>query len=183
AQEVDHPDRREQFDLPGGRLHLRQLAAPAVLMILVGAVGLGAAAVVTGGATTTWQVGGILLVPAALTSLGAAAVSVIKGPPPPLSPQQTLMPEAAGARAMGRLLWPPILSVLGVVPVLAARDAAQHAKPIVAAAAATEQLVVLVVAGLVAWVRWQEEAHAWFDQQLQTAKQGGPAAKLGDQRE
>jgi hypothetical protein len=181
AQEVDHPDRLEEFDLPGGRLHLRQLAASAVLMILVGAAGVGAAAAVTGGAAETWQVGAVMLVPAALTALGAAAVSVIKGPPPPLSPQQTIMPEAAGARAMGRLLWPPIISVLGVLPVLAARDAARHGKPIVAATAAAEQLVVLLVAGLVAWVRWQEEAHAWFDQQMETAKRGGPAAGPSDQ--
>jgi hypothetical protein len=117
-----------------------------------------------------------MLVPAALTSLGAAAVSVIKGPPPPFSPQQSLVPEAAGARAMGRLLWPPTISVLGVLPVVAGRQAARHGHPVGAATAAAEQLVVLLVAGLLAWVRWQEEAHRWFDQQMETARGGAPPA-------
>jgi hypothetical protein len=172
AQEIDHPDRREEFDLPAGRLHLRQLEAPAAVMVVVGAVGLLTAAAITGGATTTWQVGAIMLVPAALSSLGAAAVSVIKGPPPPFSPQQSLVPEAAGARAMGRLLWPPVISVLGVLPVVAGRQAARHGHPVGAATAAAEQLVVLLVAGLAAWVRWQEEAHRWFDQQMEAARHG-----------
>jgi hypothetical protein len=145
-------------------------------MLLVGGVGLATAAAITGGATTTWQVGAIVLVPAALASLGAAAVSVIKGPPPPFSPQQSLVPEAAGARAMGRLLWPPIISVLGTLPVLAGRQAARHSHPVVAATAAAEQLVVFLIAGLLAWVRWQQEAHAWFDQQMDTARRGGPTA-------
>jgi hypothetical protein len=173
AQEIDHPDRREEFDLPAGRLHLRQLEAPAVVMVVVGAVALSTAAAISGGARTTWQVGAIMLVPAALSSLGAAAVSVIKGPPPPFTPQQSLVPEAAGARAMGRLLWPPVISVLGVLPVLAGRQAARHGHPIGAATAAAEQLVVFLVAGLVAWVRWQEEAHRWFDQQMEAVRHGG----------
>ena len=126
--------------------------------------------------------GTILLVPAALCSLGAAAVSVIKGPPPPFSPQQSLVPEAAGARAMGRLLWPPIISVLGVLPVLAGRDAARHGRPVAAATAAAEQLVVFLVVGLVAWVRWQQEAHHWFEQQMEAARRGGPRASAGDRR-
>jgi hypothetical protein len=173
AQEIDHPDRREEFDLPAGRLHLRQLEAPAAVMVLVGAVALLTAAAISGGARTTWQVGAIMLVPAALSSLGAAAVSVIKGPPPPFTPQQSLVPEAAGARAMGRLLWPPTISVLAVLPVLAGREAARHGHPVAAATAAAEQLVVFLIVGLVAWVRWQEEAHRWFDQQMEAARHGG----------
>jgi hypothetical protein len=172
AQEIDHPDRREEFDLPAGRLHLRQLEAPTVVMLLVGGVGWLTAVAISGGATTTWQVGAIMLVPAALSSLGAAAVSVIKGPPPPFSPQQSLVPEAAGARAMGRLLWPPIISVLGVLPVVAGRQAARHGHAVGAATAAAEQLVVFLIAGLAAWVRWQEEAHRWFDQQMEAARHG-----------
>ena len=172
AQEIDHPDRREEFDLAAGRLHLRQLEAPAAVMVLVGAVALLTAAAITGSAATTWQVGAIMLVPAALSSLGAGAVSVIKGPPPPFSPQQSLVPEAAGARAMGRLLWPPTISVLGVLPVVAGRQAARHGHPVGAATAAAEQLVVLLIVGLAAWVRWQEEAHRWFDQQMEAARHG-----------
>ena len=82
----------------------------------------------------------------------------------------------------GRLLWPPIISVLGVLPVLAGRDAARHGRPVAAATAAAEQLVVFLVVGLVAWVRWQQEAHHWFEQQMEAARRGGPRASAGDRR-
>jgi hypothetical protein len=179
AQEVDHPDRRDGFDLPAGQLHLRQLGAPALMMLLVAAIGLVAALAATGGSTTTAQVGGILLVPAALAALGGAAVSVIKGPPPPLSPQQAIMPEAAGARAMGRLLWPPLIAVLGVLPVLVAHSAQRHGHSVLAALSGAMQPEIILVAGLAAWVRFQEEAHIWFAAQMDAAKSGpsGPAGR------
>jgi hypothetical protein len=119
-----------------------------------------------------------MLVPAALAALGGAAVSVIKGPPPPLSPQQAIMPEAAGARAMGRLLWPPIIAVLGVLPVLVAHSAQRHGNSVLVGLSGAVQPEVLLIAGLAAWVRFQEEAHAWFTQQMEAAK-SGPAGPPG----
>ncbi len=177
AQEVDHPDRRDGYDLPHGRVHVRQLGAPALVMLLVAGVGLATALIATGGSATTAEVGGLLLVPAALAALGGAAVSVIKGPPPPLSPQQALIPEAAGARAMGRLLWPPIIAILGVAPILSAHSAERHGQPVLAALSASVQPVLFLIAGVIAWVRFEEEAHAWFAQQMEVAKPpaAGPA--------
>jgi hypothetical protein len=92
------------------------------------------------------------------------------------------MPEAAGARAMGRLLWPPILATLGVLPLLAARDAFRGGQLIVPALASAEQGVLLVVAAIVAWVRWQEEAHAWFAEQMELQKGSGSATGSGHSR-
>ncbi|MDQ6616367.1 MAG: hypothetical protein M3083_16910 [Actinomycetota bacterium] len=170
AQEVDHPDRAASFDLPAGELHLRQLGPSAVLMVLVGGVGLVAAAAATGWSMTTWQVGAIVVVPAAVCALGAGAMSVIKGPPPALSSQAVLIPEAAGARAIVRLLLPPIMCVLGVIPVVAARDAARHGRPILAAAASLDQLVAIVAIFGLAWVRYQEEGRRWWASQVDEAK-------------
>jgi hypothetical protein len=157
-----------------GRLYLRQLAAPAALMMLVGAAGLLAAAAATGGAVLTWQVGGLLVVPAVLAGLGGAAVSVIKGPPPPLSPQAALIPEAAGARAVGRIIWPPAIAVLGLLPVLAGRSAFRHHHAVAASTAALAQLVILLDLGVATWVRWQTEAHVWVDQQMELTKTTKP---------
>jgi hypothetical protein len=170
AQEVDHPDRRDEYPLDAGSLHLRQLGPPIVLMLLVGAIGLGAAAVATGGATLTWEVGGLIAAPAVLAALGGAIISVIKGPPPPLSPQVSLMPEAAGARAMGRLLWPPVMAIVGVLPLLGARSAFDHHHQAVAGAAPLVQLVIVLVMGWIAWVRWQEPAHVWMAKQMEMTK-------------
>jgi hypothetical protein len=181
AQEVDHPDRRDSYDLPYGTVHVRQLGAPALLMLLVGGVGLTAALIATGGSTTTAEVGGLLLLPATLAALGGAAVSVIKGPPPPLSPQQALIPEAAGARAMGRLLWPPIIAVLGVLPVLSAHTAERHGRPVLAALSAAVQPVLFLVVGVAVWVRFEAEAHAWFAQQMEAAKPAPAKPADGEQ--
>jgi hypothetical protein len=170
AQEVDHPDRSASFDLKAGEVHLRQLAAPAVLMLLVGAVGIAAATAVTGGSATTWQLGAVMVLPAIGCALGSGAMSVIKGPPPALTSQAMLIPEAAGARAVGRLLWPPILSIIGLIPIIAARNAAQHHLSVLVAAGSVEQLVAVVALLGVAWVRYQEDGHRWWDSQVSEAK-------------
>jgi hypothetical protein len=88
------------------------------------------------------------------------------------------MPEAAGARAMGRLLGPPVVAVLGVLPVLGARSALEHHHPVLAGAVPLLQLVIALIAGWLAWVRWQEAAHAWIDRQMELTKaQAGQAAR------
>ena len=97
-------------------------------------------------------------------------MSVIKGPPPALSASAALIPEAAGARAVGRLLWPPVMCVIGLIPVVAARNAHLHHQPVLAAAAGLDQLVAVVAIFGVAWVRYQEDAHRWWESQVMEAK-------------
>jgi hypothetical protein len=170
AQEVDHPDRSASFDVPTGELHLRQMGPPVVLMVAIGAIGIVAAAAVTGWSKTTWELGAIVLVPAVVCALGAGAMSVIKGPPPALSAQATIIPEAAGARAVGRLLWPPLMCVIGLLPVLAARSAHVHHQSVLSAAAGLDQLVAVVAIVGIAWIRYQEDAHRWWENQMLEAK-------------
>jgi hypothetical protein len=170
AQEVDHPDRAASFDIPAGELHLRQLGPSVVLMVLLGVIGTVAAAAATGWSTTTWELGAVVVLPAVVCALGAGAMSVIKGPPPALSSQAVLIPEAAGARAVGRLVWPPLMSVIGVLPIVAARNAQTHHHPVLAAAAGLDQLVAVVALFGLAWVRYQEDAHRWWDSQVLEAK-------------
>ncbi|MGH9126042.1 MAG: hypothetical protein ACRDZ8_15145 [Acidimicrobiales bacterium] len=170
AQEVDHPDRSASFDLPTGELHLRQLGPPVVLMVLVGVLGLLAAAVATGGATLTWELGAVVVVPAALCALAAGSMSVVKGPPPALSSQSVLIPEVAGMRAVGRLLWPPIMSILALLPIVDAHSALRRHKAPVPAALALEQLVVVLAVGGLVWIRYQEDIHGWWQSQVNEAK-------------
>jgi hypothetical protein len=170
AQEVDHPDRRDSYPLLAGQLHLRQLGPPACVMVGTALFGALVAYAVSGLATRALALGAVLAVPAALAALTGATVSVVKGPPPPLAPQQWISIETAGIRLAGRLLWPPLLAILGVLPLLAGR-AAIHAvphpplRPIgpVAAVAAFVPAILLVAGMGAAWVRFQEEAHAWWD--------------------
>ncbi|MDP9073578.1 MAG: hypothetical protein M3N98_05255, partial [Actinomycetota bacterium] len=68
--------------------------------------------------------------------------------------------------AMGRLLWPLVMAVIGVLPVLAARDAFRRHLPVVPALVFLEQLVAVVVIGFLAWIRYQADAHSWFQNQM-----------------
>jgi hypothetical protein len=86
-----------------------------------------------------------------------------------------LMPEAAGARAAGRLIWPPLIAVLGILPVLSGRDAFRHHHPAVGSTVTLLQLVIALDLGVAAWVRWQKEAHVWFAEQMELTKTAKPA--------
>ena len=173
AQEVDHPDRALSYDVAAGELHLRLVGPSALLMVLVGGVAILAACAITGFSTTTWQLGAVMVVPAVLCALGAGAMSVVKGPPPAFSPQTVLIPEVAGMRAVGRLLWPPIMCVIGLLPILSARSAAHQHKSVLLAAVSLEQLVLVVAVFGLAWIRYQEDAHIWWAKQMEEAKMTG----------
>ena len=134
-------------------------------MIAVGGLAGLVGFVTSGLAWRAAAVAGVLVAPASLAALAGAAVSVMKGPPPPLSPQQWMSLETAGVRLAGRLLWPPTLAVLGLLPLLAGRSAT---RPVPAVAGAGAGVVVLVVFAA-AWVRFQADAHAWWDKTVASA--------------
>jgi hypothetical protein len=102
---------------------------------------------------------------------------VVQGPPPVASATDTLLPpEAAGARAVVRTVWPPLLATLGVAPLLAGRPASGSHAPAGVIGAVT--IPVYVLLGLVGvWVRRREPIHAWFrDAFSQVGAGSGPAA-------
>ena len=170
AQEVDHPDRGTALPVPSGRLHLRQLGAGAVVMLAVAGVGIGVAAALTGADRGALVTASVAAVAGALAATGGAAVSVVKGPPPPAATQSLVPPEIAGARAMFRLIWPPAIAVLGVLPVLAGRAAHRRGLPLAPSLAGAAQGEILLVLMVLAWVRFQAEAHLWWDAQMSAAR-------------
>jgi hypothetical protein len=176
AQEIDHPDRSSALPVPAGRLHLRQLGAGAVVMLAVAGVGVGVAAALTGADPGVLATASVAAVTGALAATGGAAVSVIKGPPPPAATQSLVPPEIAGARAMFRLIWPPAIAVLGVLPVLAGRAAHRRGLPLAPSLAGAAQGEILLVLMVLAWVRFQAEAHLWWDVQMSAAR---PAPRSG----
>lgn len=167
AQDADHPDRRDEYPVPVGVLLLRQIGPSIVLMILVGLVGVGVAVAITGGSALAWQVGLVAVVPAALAGLAGGTISVVQGPPPLFSASDSLMPpEAAGARAMFRMLWPPVVSTVGMVPVLLARHASRVTGPgtvesrALTGATALLPVVALLIIFVGLWVRYRENIKA-----------------------
>jgi hypothetical protein len=120
AQEADHPTRSSTLPVGRGWLVLRHLAVPMVLMLVVGVVGVGVGgALGPSGLSGVVGIGLVAAIPAAVAAVVGAAVSVSVGPainPLEIGPLANAM---AGIRAVG----PPLLAVLGVLPLAAARIA------------------------------------------------------------
>ncbi len=109
AQEVDHPDRRDSFPTHDGSLHLRHLAAPTVVLAVVGLIGVLAAAAATRDPSRVLSVGLPLLLPAAAAATGAAAVSTLRKPPDPTK----LMMDSTGMGLLLHHALPPLIATLG----------------------------------------------------------------------
>jgi hypothetical protein len=154
AQEIDHPDRRDSFPAPSGALHLRHLAAPTVVLTIVGLIGVIAAAAVSGDPTTAFQVGGPLVLPAGALAAGAAAVSSLRQPPDP----NRLMLDSTGSMLLFHHGLPPALAMLGPAATLLVHSGL-HRDPTAnpASVALSAAFNIALVAGLVfGWVRHRE---------------------------
>jgi hypothetical protein len=141
AQEADHPTTSSLLPWGSGWLALRHLAVPTALMLGVSVVGVAVGgALGPGGLPSVVGIGLLAAIPAALAAVVGAAVSVSVGPainPLEFGPLANAM---AGARAVG----PPLLAVLGVLPLAAARLAVNDRHSALAGAGPVAAVVVLL---------------------------------------
>ena len=72
-------------------------------------------------------------------------------------------------KLVARTAWPPLLAILGLVPVLVARTAIGDGVPLVAVVAGATVPLVLVAAVVAGWVRFREQAKAWWLSRLEEA--------------
>lgn len=156
AEEIDHPTLAGSFPVLDGRLHLRHLAAPCLVMLLAGGVGL-VVAWVLDPAVEVLGLGLIVLVVAAPAAVAGAAVSVLSGSAPETS--GTLMtPEVAGPRLVMRTAWPPLVAIIGFGPALLAARSGGGTSPVRVMIAAGIPVLVLVAA-VFGWVRFRSDIH------------------------
>jgi hypothetical protein len=148
SQEADRPGAWAARPVPDGRLLVRHLTAPGLVMVLVGLVAL-AGAELTGPSVVALQLAAVVVPTAAAAAVVAAAASVVMGPPDTLL--RVSFPEAAAGSMVFRAAWPPGLVALALAPVLAARAADQPIPPW-AAALNVALPVLLVVGAVVAWL-------------------------------
>lgn len=168
AQEVDQSPRTDSFPTERGRILYAHAAAPAVLGTVLGAAVVGGGAlVVQGGEHLT--VIAIAAVPAVLAGIAGAAVSTVMGAPTGGDDSLVMPPEVAGMKIAIRTGWPLVVAVLGTVPVLAAASASNRTP--VSAAVSAVFLPLLLVFLTVGWLRFRDDAHAWFRKQSEVAKQ------------
>ncbi|MDQ6782904.1 MAG: hypothetical protein M3063_05565 [Actinomycetota bacterium] len=175
AQEIDHPDRRDEYSVAAGVLALRQLGPSVVLMILVSLIGYVVAVAATGGDANAVQLGAVLVLPAALAATAAATISVVQGAPSTFSSTDVMLPpEAAGARAIGRIIIPPVVATAGIAPILSGRSPAAHVSPLQSVIGLEPPLLILVVLVGV-WLRYRDNIRATFASALQEAGSKGQA--------
>jgi len=146
AQEADHPARSETLPLPPGRLLIRHLPAPSVVMLAVAAVAV-AVAMAPGGASTALTVGALVAVPAVLAAVCGAALSIDTGPVNPLEVELF-----GSAKLFIRSFGPTVLAVAGVLPVLAAKAAVDAGGAAAAGAVPAAAAVLMLVAAVAAWL-------------------------------
>jgi hypothetical protein len=137
---------------------------PFVVMLLVTVVGWAAAVVAAAAGAFPLHlvvtVGPALVVPAALLGLVGATTSVVMEPP---SGGGDLLPaEIAGVKMVVRAIWSPALVLVGLTPLLIARNAARHGMSPSAAALSGSVLPLMVgVLGL-GWLRFREDVHEYL---------------------
>ncbi len=158
AQDIDHPALLGSAPVPEGLVMVRHLAEPVIVMLAAGVVGVAAAWAVEPDPEVL-RVGALCLVPAALAGVAGAAITVVSDAVLDESQEAVMPPEVAGPRLLFRTVWPPLVAVLGFLPVLVARNAAGTGDPV--AAAGTAAIPLLLLVGVVMlWVRFRADIHA-----------------------
>ena len=168
AQEVDHPSRRDASPIAAPAIHLRHVPVGLLGQLLVASIAMGVASL-PGGGQLPGPVAALCLVPLAFGGLGGALVSVLAGPASTGGGWALAPPEAQGMRLAFRTAWPPGIAVIGVVPVLMARDAIERGKVGTAGATPFVVLTALLFAGVCGWVRVRDDVGAWFREQMEQA--------------
>lgn len=158
SQEVDHPTLLESLPQEPGEVLLQHLAAPVVVLITAGLVGLGVAYAFDPG-TEVLQVGLLTVLTGSLTGVAGSAISTVSQFDTGVGSEVLMTPEVAGPRLVLRTAWPPLVAVAGFVPALVAAKVGAGGDP--SAAAATAALPVLLLVVIVGgWVRFRSSIHA-----------------------
>jgi hypothetical protein len=176
AQAVEYSDRSDQLPVETGLQHLRLMSAPIAVALINAAIAAGIAQLVAHTSTERLAVA-VSAFTLALSGLAGAATSVIMGAPTGTSPTASMLPpEIAGARLVGRAVWPVVLACTGALPALIAwraievngagvKNVAVFASMLRGALAA-----ILAVGGVLAWVKNRAAARVWWSQQMELSK-------------
>ena len=158
AQEIDHPTIADSLPVLRGRLALQHLVQPVIVTAVAGTV---AAAVAVGVAPSAigWQVAAVTLIVAVPTAVAGAAITVVSDQTVDAPDAGLAQPEVAGPRLLIRLVWPPLVAVLGFVPLLVARAAVDGGRPPVMPELVVAAPFLLLAAAVAGWVRFRDDIH------------------------
>jgi len=174
AQEIDHPTLPESMPEWRGKLAVQHLLGPTIIVFIVGLLA-GTVAVGVGPSSEGWEVLAAVLVPVVLTAVTGAAITVI-GDQPTAAPDVGLaQPEVAGPRLLMRLAWPPLVAVIGFVPLLVARSAAADQVPLLGPTLAVSAPVVALALAIAGWARFRDDIHRAIAESTGASSAGGAA--------
>ena len=155
AQEVDHPQLSESYPIARPRLTLRHLAMPAAVMGLVVLVG-GVAILPFAPLATVLDVTPAVMVSAGLAAACGAALSVTGEPPMMVAMRTAPSLDMLGMQVVLLAAWPPLVATAGVLPVLAARSAADSGGTVGGGAVAGAVGVITLCAGILVWINFRD---------------------------
>lgn len=118
AQEVDHPTRWESLPETPGALLLQHIAAAFVVMAFICLVAAAASLVLVPFAVV-WKLTLIMIVPVALAAAVSAMISTAQGAPD-VAGLAGLGPDVMGWLMIARLVIPPTITVVALLPLLSA---------------------------------------------------------------
>jgi hypothetical protein len=168
SQDLDHPSLAGSMPVDPGVLRVRHLGVTAAVMAAVTAVGVVASWLVEP-SSASLAVAAICAPAAAMGGLAGAASSLVTV----ADPLEALLmpPEVTGAWQAVRVVRPLLLTLVGTLPVLAARAAADGGGAAAAGAAAATAGVAVGFALVIAWL-WQRD-------KMQTALRANVARPRG----
>jgi hypothetical protein len=178
SQEVDQPDRTDSLPIERGLLMTKHLIVPAVAMtpfLLAGVL----TAFILEPQVSTIAYGFLVGIPAVLAGVAGASINAVKGAPDPVGGANeglALPPEMSGMGNVIRSTFPPAISIIGCLPIIALQRSVEN-DSLIFVNTLRASLGVLLVLGLVAgWVRQRDAILVWFrnaQKSAQTSKAEG----------
>lgn len=174
SQEIDQPDRTDSFPRERGLLLTKHLIVPALTALPFVKIGV-IAAFIARPEISTLGYGTLFGLAAGAGAVAGAALNSVSGAPDPAGSATAglaLPPEMSGMGTVIRGAFPPAITVVACLPLLAARESVANGDELLNAlrAVGAVALVIFLVGG---WIRQRDAIRNWY----RTASQQANDAK------
>jgi hypothetical protein len=164
SQEVDQPDRTDALPVERGLIMTKHLIVPALASLVFLPAGVFTVLILEPGASSVGYA--VLLgIIALLGGVAGATINSVKGAPDPLSGANqglALPPEVSGMSTVIRSGWPPVVSIIACLPVLALRYGVENNTDILGNTLRAAGGVVILLVLVAGWVRQRDAILAYF---------------------
>ena len=164
SQEVDQPDRTDALPVERGLIMTKHLIVPAIASQVFLPAGVFTVLLLEPGASSVGYA--VLLgIIALLGGVAGATINSVKGAPDPIGGANqglALPPEVSGMSTVIRSGWPPVVSILACLPVLALRYGVENNNDILGNTLRATGGVVILLVLVAGWVRQRDAILAYF---------------------